>query len=54
MYKRKKVEVASIDHYEETDTESMGILRARHNIEEDTEILTRYWHKKKDAKYIQV
>jgi len=27
----------------------MGILRARHDIEQDTEILTRYWHKKKDA-----
>ena len=27
----------------------MGILRARHDIEQDTEILTRHWHKKKDA-----
>jgi len=34
------LEVASIDHYEETDTEPMGILRARHDIEKDTEILT--------------
>ena len=29
--------------------EPMGILRARHDIEQDTEILTRYWHNKKDA-----
>ena len=43
------LEVASIEHYEETDIEPMGILRARHDIEQDTEILTRYWHKKKDA-----
>jgi len=27
----------------------MGILRARQDIEKDTEILTRYWHTKKDA-----
>jgi len=27
----------------------MGILRARLDIEKNTEILTRYWHKKKDA-----
>jgi len=27
----------------------MGILRARKDIEKDTEILTRYWHKEKDA-----
>ena len=37
------------DHYEKTDTEPMRILRARHDIEKDTEILTRYWHKKEDA-----
>jgi len=43
------LEVASIEHYEATDMEPMGILRARHDIEQDTEILTRYWHKKKDA-----
>ena len=43
------LEVASIEQYEETDIEPMGILRARHDIEQDTEILTRYWHKKKDA-----
>jgi len=43
------LEVASIEHYEETDTGPIGILRARHDIEQDTEILTRYWHKKKDA-----
>jgi len=27
----------------------MAILRARKDIEKDSEILTRYWHKKKDA-----
>ena len=27
----------------------MGILRARHDIEKDTEILTRYWHQNEDA-----
>jgi len=27
----------------------MGILRARQDIEQDTEILTRYWHTKRDA-----
>ena len=43
------LEVASIEHYEETGVEPMGILRARHDIEQDTEILTRYWHNKKDA-----
>jgi len=43
------LEVASIEHCEETDIELVGILRARHDIEQDTEILTRYWHKKKDA-----
>jgi len=43
------LEVAVIDHYEETDTEPMGILRARPDVEQDTEILTRYWHKKEDA-----
>jgi len=43
------LEVAAIDHYEETAIEPMGILRARKDIEKDTEILTRYWHKEKDA-----
>jgi len=43
------LEVASIEHFEVTDIEPMGILRARRDIEQDTEILTRYWHKKKDA-----
>jgi len=43
------LEVASIEHHEETDIEPMGILRAKHDIEQDTEILTRYWHNKKDA-----
>jgi len=27
----------------------MAIVRARKDIEQDTEILTRYWHKEKDA-----
>ena len=36
------LEVASIEHHEATDMEPMGILRARHDIEQDTEILTRY------------
>jgi len=39
------LEVAAVDHHEETTLEPMGILRAR----KDTEILTRYWHTKKDA-----
>ena len=43
------LEVAPVDHHEETATEPMGILRARQDIEIDTEILTRYWHTKKDA-----
>jgi len=43
------LEVAAIDHHEETAIEPMGILRARQDIEKDTEILTRYWHTKKDA-----
>ena len=43
------LEVASIEHHEATDMEPKGILRARHDIEQDTEILTRYWHNKKDA-----
>ena len=43
------LEVASIDHHEETGMEPMGILRAKHDIEQDTEILTRYWHNTKDA-----
>jgi len=33
------LEVAAIDHYEETDTEPMGILRARH----DTRFLSYMW-----------
>jgi len=43
------LEVAAIEHYEETEIVPMGILRARKDIEKDTEILTRYWHKEKDA-----
>jgi len=43
------LEVAAVDHHEETTSEPMGILRARNDIEPGTEILTRYWHTKKDA-----
>ena len=43
------LEVAAVDHHEETTLEPMGILRARIDIEPGTEILTRYWHTKKDA-----
>ena len=43
------LEVAAVDHHEETKSEPMGILRAKNDIEPDTEILTRYWHTKKDA-----
>jgi len=43
------LEVAAIEQYEDTDIVLMAILRARKNIEKDTEILTRYWHKEKDA-----
>ena len=43
------LEVAAVDHQEETKSEPMGILRAKNDIEPDTEILTRYWHTKKDA-----
>jgi len=43
------LEIAAIKHYEETEILPMGILRARKDIEKDTEILTRYWHKEKDA-----
>ena len=42
-------EVAAIEHYEETEIAPMVILRARRDIEKDSEILTRYWHKEKDA-----
>ena len=43
------LEVAAIEHYEETEIVQMAILRARRDIEKDSEILTRYWHKEKDA-----
>ena len=43
------LEVAAVDHHEETTSEPMGILRAKKDIEPDTEILTRYWHTTKDA-----
>jgi len=41
--------VAAIEHHEETEIVPMAILRARRDIEKDSEILKRYWHKKKDA-----
>jgi len=40
------LEVAAIDYHEETAIEPMGILRARQDIEKDTEI---YWHTIQDA-----
>ena len=43
------LEVAAVDHHEETTSEPMGILRAKKDIEPDTEILARYWHTTKDA-----
>jgi len=43
------LEVTAIEHYEDTYIVPMAILRARKDIEKDTEILTRYWHKEKDA-----
>jgi len=43
------LEVAAIEHEEDTNITPMAILRARRDIEKDTEILTRYWHQEKDA-----
>jgi len=43
------LEVAAMEHYEETEVVPMAILRPRRDIEKDLEILTRYWHKEKDA-----
>jgi len=43
------LDVAAIGRHEETEIVPMAILRARRDIEKDSEILTRYWHKKKDA-----
>jgi len=43
------LEVAAIEHHEDSNIVPMAILRARKDIEKDTEILTRYWHKEKDA-----
>jgi len=43
------LEVAAIEHHEDSNIVTMAILRARKDIEKDTEILTRYWHKEKDA-----
>ena len=43
------LEVAAIEHHEDTNIVPMAILRARKEIEKDTKILTRYWHKEKDA-----
>jgi len=43
------LEVAVIEHHEETEIVPMVFLRARRDIEKDSEILTQYWHKEKDA-----
>jgi len=43
------LEVAAIEHQEETEILSMTILRARRDIEKKSEIFTRYWLKKNDA-----
>jgi len=43
------LEVAAIEIQEDTNTTPMAILRATGDIEKDTEILTRYWHKGTDA-----
>ena len=43
------LEVAAVDHHEETTSEPMGILQAKKDIEPDMEILTHYWHTTKDA-----
>jgi len=43
------LKVAAIEHNEETEIVLMAILRARKDIEIDSQILTRYWHKEKDA-----
>jgi len=40
------LEVAAIEHYEKTEIVPIAILRSRKDIEKDTEILTRYWHKR--------
>jgi len=49
IYWNANLEVAAIEHHEETETVPMAFLRARRDIEKDSEILTRYWHKDKDA-----
>jgi len=43
------LEVAAIQNHEETEIVPIAILRARRDIEKDSEILTRYWPKEKDA-----
>jgi hypothetical protein len=48
-YSLRTESVRSCGNYEETAIAPMGFLRARKDIEKDTEILTRYWHKEKDA-----
>ena len=50
MHWNAKLEVAAIEHYEDTDIVPIAILRTRKDIEKGTEILTRYWHKEKDAR----
>jgi len=43
------LEVAAIEHEENTNIAPMAILRARCDTRKDTEILIRYWHLDKDA-----
>jgi len=43
------LEVAAIEHHKDSNIVPMAILRARKDIEKDAEIVTRYWHKEKDA-----
>ena len=43
------LEVAVIEHHEDSNIVPMAILRASKDIEKDAEILTRCWHKDKDA-----
>ena len=43
------LEVAAIEHEEDTNITPIAILGARRDIEKYTEILTRYWHQEKGA-----
>jgi len=49
VYWNANLEVAAIEQHGDSNIVPMAILRARKDIEKDTEILTRYWHKEKDA-----